>query len=147
VDNSKKSSNALKVLKCGFGEGLNDQFVRTVSFQMFRKFIWWWGWREGLSHEQQSMILLFSGATAQLGFRPPLFEVSRSHTDIHTHTPRIPLDEGPARRRSRYLHNTQQTQEKNIHAPEGFEPAIPAIKRLQTYALDRTATGIGSKYD
>jgi hypothetical protein len=27
----------------------------------------------------------------------------------------------------------------------GFEPAIPAIKRLQTYALERTATGIGLK--
>jgi len=26
---------------------------------------------------------------------------------------------------------------------EGFKPAIPAIKRFQTYALDRTATGIG----
>jgi hypothetical protein len=25
----------------------------------------------------------------------------------------------------------------------GFERAIPAIKRLQTYALDRAATGIG----
>jgi hypothetical protein len=25
----------------------------------------------------------------------------------------------------------------------GFEPAIPAIKRPQTYALDRAATGIG----
>jgi len=25
----------------------------------------------------------------------------------------------------------------------GFEPAIPAMKRVQTYALDRTATGIG----
>jgi hypothetical protein len=25
----------------------------------------------------------------------------------------------------------------------GFEPAIPATKRLQTYALDRAATGIG----
>ena len=25
-----------------------------------------------------------------------------------------------------------------------FEPAIPAIKWLKTYALDRTATGIGS---
>jgi hypothetical protein len=25
----------------------------------------------------------------------------------------------------------------------GFEPAIPAIEHLQTYALDRTATGIG----
>jgi hypothetical protein len=24
-----------------------------------------------------------------------------------------------------------------------FEPAIPATKRLQTYALDRAATGIG----
>jgi hypothetical protein len=27
--------------------------------------------------------------------------------------------------------------------PEGFEPAIPAIKRLQTYALNRMTTGIG----
>ena len=25
----------------------------------------------------------------------------------------------------------------------GFEPATPAIKQLQTYALDRKATGIG----
>jgi hypothetical protein len=25
----------------------------------------------------------------------------------------------------------------------GFETAIPATKRLQTYALDRAATGIG----
>jgi hypothetical protein len=25
----------------------------------------------------------------------------------------------------------------------GFEPAIPATKRPQTYALDRAATGIG----
>ena len=29
----------------------------------------------------------------------------------------------------------------------GFEPAIPAIKRLQTYTLDRTATGIGHFVD
>ena len=26
----------------------------------------------------------------------------------------------------------------------GFEPAIPAIERLQTYALDHAATDIGS---
>jgi hypothetical protein len=25
----------------------------------------------------------------------------------------------------------------------GFEPAIPSIKRPQTYAFDRTVTGIG----
>jgi hypothetical protein len=28
----------------------------------------------------------------------------------------------------------------------GFEPAIPAGKRLQTHVLDRSATGIGSLY-
>jgi len=28
----------------------------------------------------------------------------------------------------------------------GFESAISAIERLQTYALDRTVTGIGSFY-
>jgi len=27
--------------------------------------------------------------------------------------------------------------------PAEFQPAIPAIKQLQTYALDRTATRIG----
>jgi hypothetical protein len=26
---------------------------------------------------------------------------------------------------------------------EGFEPAIPAIERLQTYVLDGVATGMG----
>jgi hypothetical protein len=28
----------------------------------------------------------------------------------------------------------------------GFEPAIPAIERSQTYTLERTATGIGDVY-
>jgi hypothetical protein len=28
----------------------------------------------------------------------------------------------------------------------GFEPAIPAIKRPQTYALDRAYSGIGTEY-
>jgi hypothetical protein len=30
--------------------------------------------------------------------------------------------------------------------PEGFEPAIPASERRQTYALDRAATGVGKPY-
>jgi hypothetical protein len=25
----------------------------------------------------------------------------------------------------------------------GFEPSVPGIKRIQTYALDRTTTGTG----
>jgi hypothetical protein len=29
---------------------------------------------------------------------------------------------------------------------EGFEPAVPAIKLLQTYAVERTAIGIGGIY-
>jgi hypothetical protein len=35
------------------------------------------------------------------------------------------------------------THETNVHVHAGFEPAIPAIKRLQTYYLDSTAIGIG----
>ena len=30
--------------------------------------------------------------------------------------------------------------------PAGFEPAIPAGERLQTHALDRSATGIGDLF-
>jgi hypothetical protein len=30
---------------------------------------------------------------------------------------------------------------------EGFEPTVPASERTQTYALDRTATGIGSRHN
>jgi hypothetical protein len=29
----------------------------------------------------------------------------------------------------------------------GFEPVIPAVKRLHTYTVDRTPTGIGLIYD
>jgi hypothetical protein len=38
---------------------------------------------------------------------------------------------------------TQPTQERDIHAPAGFEPAIAASKRPLTNALDLTTTGIG----
>jgi hypothetical protein len=41
--------------------------------------------------------------------------------------------------------NTQHSQQTNIHAPVGFEPIISAGERPQTYALDRAATGTGSK--
>jgi hypothetical protein len=43
-------------------------------------------------------------------------------------------------------HNKQQTHETNIMPSAEFEPAIPEIERPQTYALQRTATGIGTKY-
>jgi hypothetical protein len=40
-----------------------------------------------------------------------------------------------------YTINTTETS----MPPVGFEPAVPASARPQTYALDRAATGIGNK--
>jgi hypothetical protein len=45
---------------------------------------------------------------------------SHTHTHTHTHTGRTPLNEWSARRRDHYLHNTQQTQETNIHVFSGI---------------------------
>ena len=57
-------------------------------------------------------------------------------TLIDTHTlGRTPLDEGSARRRGFYL-TTHNTQKRQTSMPqEGFERAIPASERPQTYAL------------
>jgi hypothetical protein len=64
------------------------------------------------------------------------------HKQLDTHTPgRTPLDERSARRRSRYLHNTDQYKARTATPSVWFEPATPATKRTQTYALDRTDTG------
>ena len=40
--------------------------------------------------------------------------------------------------------NTQHSEETDIHPPTGFEPAILAVERPQTHALDRAITGSGS---
>ena len=66
-------------------------------------------------------------------------------SDTHTHTlGKTPLDEGSALRRDLYLtkHNTHNRQTSVPSA--GIEPAIPAIERPKTYALEITATGIGN---
>jgi hypothetical protein len=39
--------------------------------------------------------------------------------------------------------STQRSQEKDVHAPVGFEPANPTSERQQTHALDWAATEIG----
>ena len=56
---------------------------------------------------------------------------------------RTPLDESWALRKDLYLtsHNTHNRQ--TSMPPVGFEPAIPADERPQTYALDRAVTGTG----
>jgi hypothetical protein len=67
----------------------------------------------------------------------------------HTHTHlflRTTLCEESVRRRDLYLYNPQYSQGTNTRTPAGFEPAIPASWRPQTYALERVATGIGGYY-
>jgi hypothetical protein len=49
------------------------------------------------------------------------------------------MSERPVAEASTDRYNTRQTPMPSAV----FEPAIPATKRQQTYALDRAATGIG----
>jgi len=67
-----------------------------------------------------------------------------THTHTHTHTEPVGL-----LRRSyqndevtTYVQHTIGTRDISI-PPAGFEPSIPEVERLQTYASDRTVTGIG----
>jgi len=86
-------------------------------------------------------------ATAHIGSRPPRFEVSGSHTIVHTrthiHTPARTLNLWSARHTDRDLHNTQQTQEANIHAFSGIRTGDPSNQvyadlRLRSHGhLDR----------
>jgi len=65
------------------------------------------------------------------------------HTQRRTRVGRSSLDEWSARRKDLYL-TTHNTQKRQIAIPPvGFEPTISADERLQTYVLDRAATGTG----
>jgi hypothetical protein len=68
-----------------------------------------------------------------------IVEVSRSHISRHT-LGRTPLNEWSARRRGRYLHNTQQTQETNSHAPGGNCYKTICLK---TFTLTNTLMTMG----
>jgi len=79
--------------------------------------------------------LAFCGATTQLGSKGPrslgflVHTIRHTHTHTHTHTDtpgRNPMNQLSARRRGRYLHNTQQTQETNIHALSGIRNSDPS---------------------
>jgi len=53
--------------------------------------------------------------------------IRHTHTHTHTHTNGgTSLSHGSGRRRGRYLHNTQQTPETNIHALIGIQTREPS---------------------
>ena len=76
-----------------------------------------------------------------------LVEDSWSHTASHTHTHTHTLGlvctrDQPVTQDATYTsHNKHKRRTSTSSA--GFEPALPASERLQTYILDRMATGIG----
>ena len=66
-------------------------------------------------------------------------------TQRRTTVGRTPLDEWSVRRRDLYL-TTHSTHNRQASMPPvGFEPTISVGQRPQTYALDREATGTGTK--
>jgi hypothetical protein len=64
--------------------------------------------------------------------------LDHTQSDTHTHTRGgIPLNKWSARRRGHFIHKSRTS-----IPTVGFEPAIPAIERSPSYALDSTATRI-----
>jgi hypothetical protein len=72
-----------------------------------------------------------------------ILEVFLDHTQWCITVGRTPLDEWSACHRDLYL-TTHNTHNRQTSMPlVGFKPTISAGERLQTYALDRVATGTG----
>ena len=73
-----------------------------------------------------------------------IVEVSRSHTVAHTHSVRL-LWTSDLLVTVAATYTTYNKHKRRTPIPAaGFEPAIPDIKPLQTYALVRTDSGTGS---
>ena len=71
-----------------------------------------------------------------------IHKVSRSHATMH-HSRQDSSGRVISSLLTPLPDSTQHPQQTNIHALVGFEPAISADERLQTYALDHAATGTG----
>ena len=78
------------------------------------------------------MLLYLTSIRYKTLFSPPRIAASRSHTSHF-----VGLLWRPPR------DNTQNLQDTDIHVPGAIEPAISVGEWPQTYAFDRTATGIG----
>jgi len=72
-----------------------------------------------------------------------IVEISRSHTVRHAYPLRLlwTSDQSVAEAATCRAHNEHKRQ--TSMSSLGLKPALSAIERLQTYALDHTATGTG----
>jgi hypothetical protein len=72
--------------------------------------------------------------------------ITLNGTDTHRHSVWLPLDEGSALRRCLYLRTHNIHKRQAAMPPPAFEHAVTGSVRLQNYALNRAATGIGLNY-
>jgi hypothetical protein len=86
-----------------------------------------------------------NGSTAQIGFWPrPLRFLN--HTELDTRLGSSGQVISPSQRPLPTQDNRTYKYKRQISmGSAGFETTIPAIKRPQTYALDRAATGTGQE--
>jgi len=110
------------------------QVIQNIKQRIFSSNLWCRPWFPPPSQ----------GATAPSGTRPPHhqgFTITLRHTTLV----KTPLDEWSARRRDLYIHNSQNSQERETSKlPAGFEPAFPASDGPETHAFHGAATGISS---
>ena len=70
-----------------------------------------------------------------------IFEAPQSHTQTRASN-RTLSNEWSAHRRGRTYTKHNKHEKRTTMPSAGFEAAIPAMKRIRNYALDRTVTGI-----
>ena len=111
--------------------------VKPYSVQLQRN-LWW-----GNMTLRMSSFLFFLWRCGQTQAMTFSFFRFLDHIKRRNTVGMTSLDEWSARRR--YLYMTTHNNHKGhiSMSPAGFEPAIPASERPQTYALDRAATGTG----
>ena len=92
----------------------------------------------------KNICIFFMAQQRNAGWGRHILEVSASHRIRHTHINSLDLlwtsDQLVAEAAAYRTHNKYKR--RTFMPSAGIEPAIPAIKRLLTYALDSTAIGI-----
>jgi hypothetical protein len=131
----------LQVTACNYNRHINffNMWLNaSLTSGVGRKMAWVLDWYANLKN---TGICVFNGSTVRSGPRFPQFR-GFTMTLWHTTLGRTDLCERSTRRRDHYLttHNTHKRRTSMILV--GFEPAVQASERPQTYDLHCAATGV-----
>jgi hypothetical protein len=129
-----------------------DDTINRSFWKRHERWLWWHSRYTGylkksdLLQENFSYVKLcpynpfFMAQQPIVGQSIPIIEVLRSHSGTPHSVGLIWTWDQPNTETSTWQHTTQQ---RHIHDPAGFKPAIPASEWPQTHALDRVASPIG----